>query len=203
MFLFVGIKNTDHIVINGFINSGGQKMSKSLGNVISPYDIVNEYGTDALRYYVARELSPFEDSDMTMEKFKESYNANLANGLGNLVSRIMKMASDNLKEPVVIAEREDMSEYFSHYENFEINKAADYIWNEISEMDKFIQENQPFKVIKDESTKAQGERMIQDLVVRLYSVARMLNPILPETSTKIKELIKENKVPEKPLFERK
>jgi len=203
MLMSAGIKNTDYIVIDGFINSRGQKMSKSLGNVISPYDIVNEYGTDALRYYVARELSPFEDSDMTMEKFKESYNANLANGLGNLVSRIMKMASDNLKEPVVIAEREDMSEYFSHYENFEINKAADYIWNEISEMDKFIQENQPFKVIKDESTKAQGERMIQDLVVRLYSVARMLNPILPETSTKIKELIKENKVPEKPLFERK
>jgi methionyl-tRNA synthetase len=98
MLLSAGLPPTSTIVINGFINSGGQKMSKSLGNVISPYDVVNEYGTDALRYYVCRELSAFEDSDMTMEKFKESYNANLANGLGNLVSRIMKMAQDNIEK---------------------------------------------------------------------------------------------------------
>ena len=203
MLLSAGLPNTHTIVINGFINSGGQKMSKSLGNVISPYDIVNEYGTDTLRYYVARELSPFEDSDMTMEKFKEAYNANLANGLGNLVSRIMKMAADNLEKPVEIEEWEDMSEYFSHFENLEINKAADYIWSEIGRMDLFIQENQPFKLVKEERTKAQGVRMIEELVRRLYTVARMLNPILPETSAKIKELIKENKTPEKPLFARK
>jgi len=92
MLASAGLPQSHTIVIDGFINSGGQKMSKSLGNVISPFDIVNEYGTDALRYYVARELSTFEDSDVTMEKFKESYNANLANGIGNLTSRIMKMA---------------------------------------------------------------------------------------------------------------
>ena len=84
------------IVIHGFITSGGQKMSKSLGNVIDPFAIVSEYGTDALRYYLARHIHPFEDSDFTMEKFKEVYNANLANGLGNLVSRIMKMGQEYL-----------------------------------------------------------------------------------------------------------
>src|SRR3989338_5878225 len=67
-------------------------MSKSIGNVLNPEDFISEYGVEALRYYLAREVSPTEDWDLTREKFKEVYNANLANGLGNLVSRICKMA---------------------------------------------------------------------------------------------------------------
>jgi methionyl-tRNA synthetase len=94
-----------------------------------------------------------------------------------------------------------MSAYFSNFEIFEINKASDFVWEKIGEMDKFIQENQPFKLVKE--NKEAGQKMISDLVVQLYSVARMLNPLLPETSTKIKTLIKENKTPEVPLFARK
>lgn len=202
MLMSAGLPPTRNIVINGFINSGGRKMSKSLGNVISPYDIVNEYGTDALRYYVARELSAFDDSDMTMEKFKDSYNANLANGLGNLVSRIMRMAKDNLDSRIQNLESNKIpQEFYDYLEKFEINKATDFIWKEIGYMDKYIQENQPFKVIKE--NKAKGKEMISSLVVRLYSVAIMLNPILPEISSKIKSLVKENKTPDKPLFVRK
>lgn len=201
MLLAAGLKQSHNIVINGFITSGGQKMSKSLGNVIDPNAVVSEYGKDALRYYVAREISLFEDSDVTLDKIKESYNANLANGLGNLVSRIMKMASDNLDAPVSVPEFEDMTEYFNLLNDFQINKAADYVWVKIGEMDLFIQNNQPFKVVKTD--KEAGKKMIEDLVVKLYSIAEMLSPILPETSEKIKELIKANKSPEKPLFLRK
>ena len=201
MLLSAGLTPTCNIVIDGFINSGGQKMSKSLGNVISPYDVVQEYGTDALRYYVARELSTFEDSDMTMEKFKESYNANLANGIGNLTSRIMKMAADNLEGPAAVNESEKFEEYFSYLENFEIGKAANYVWEKIGELDRFIQENQPFKVVKTDPE--QGKKMIRNLVARLYSVAEMLGPLMPETAEKIIKLIKENKTPEAPLFARK
>ncbi len=201
MLLSAGLPPTHHIVIDGFINSGGQKMSKSLGNVISPYDVVSEYGTDALRYYLLREISSFEDGDMTMEKFKEAYNANLANGLGNLVSRIMKMSQDNLEGPVKVPEFENMEEYFSIIETFDLKKASDFVWNKIGEMDLFIQQNQPFKLVKTDKEK--GREMISDLVVKLYSIARMLNPLLPETSSKIKSLIKENKTPGTPLFARK
>jgi len=176
-------------------------MSKSLGNTVDPYEVVKEYGAEALRYFVCAEVSMFEDSPVSMELIKQTYNAKLANGLGNLVSRIMKMAQDNLDGPVEIPEWEDMSKYFSYLEKFEINKTCEYIWSEISEMDKFIQENQPFKVVKTDKEK--GQKMISDLVIRLYSVARMLNPILPETSAKIKELIKQNKTPERSLFARK
>ena len=202
MLKSAGLTPSKQIVIDGFITGdGGIKMSKSLGNSVNPYDIVAEYGADALRYFMAREIPPFEDGTFTMEKFKDAYNANLANGIGNLTSRVMKMAEANLSGPVTISEFEDMSKYFSILDQFEIIKACDFVWNEISAMDRFIQENQPFKVVKIEKEK--GQKMITELVVRLYSVARMLNPILPETSYKIKELIKSNKSPEVPLFLRK
>ena len=201
MLLSAGLPLPKKILVHGFITSGGKKMSKTIGNVIDPNSLIQEYGAEAVRYHLARHFSPFEDGDVTLESFKEIYNANLANGLGNLVSRIMKMASDNLSGPVQIPEFEDMSAYFAYLEKFEINKAADFIWNEISQMDLFIQENQPFKLVKTDLEA--GKKMIGELVVRLYSVARMLNPIMPETSAQIKELIKANKTPEKPLFARK
>jgi methionyl-tRNA synthetase len=201
MLMSVGLPASKQIIIHGFINSGGQKMSKSLGNVIDPYKVVEEYGVDALRYYLAREVSPFEDSDFTMEKFKESYNANLANGIGNLTSRIMKMAETNLTEPVTIPEMTIPQNWKDALEKFEINKAADIVWAEISALDAMIQETQPFKLVKTDKEK--GSAIIQELLVRLYTVARMLNPILPETSAAIKALVKSNKVPEKPLFLRK
>lgn len=202
MLMAAGLPNSHTIVVNGFITgAGGIKMSKSIGNVASPYDIVKEYGTDALRLFLLKEISIFEDSPFTIERFKESYNANLANGLGNLVSRIMKMAEDNLSAPVEIPESEDMSEFFDHLEKFDIKQSVDYIWNEIGELDKFIQETEPYKVVKVDEEK--GKELISKMVLRLYTIARMLNPILPETSITLKRLIKENKKPEQPLFLRK
>ncbi|MFZ2523555.1 MAG: methionine--tRNA ligase [Minisyncoccia bacterium] len=202
MLMSVGVENSDKIVINGFITAdGGVKMSKTIGNVINPKDIVSEYGTDALRFFLLKEVSNFEDSPFTMERFKASYNSGLANGLGNLVSRIMKMSQDNLDGPVSIPEWEDMSEYFGYLNNFEINKATELVWKKISEMDTFIQDNQPFKVVKTD--KALGQKMISDLVLKLNTVRRMLTSILPETAVKIKELIKTNRSPEIPLFARK
>lgn len=150
---------------------------------------------------MAREIMPFEDGVFTKERFKDAYNANLANGLGNLVSRIMKMAKDNIDRPVVVSDPEDFLKYLSFFDTYEINKATDYIWAEIGSMDLFIQNNQPFKLVKTDKTA--GQKMISSLVVRLYSVARMLNPIMPETSSKIKELIIKNQTPETPLFIRK
>ena len=92
MLMASGLPCSSQVIINGFITGdGGIKMSKSIGNVINPYDVVAEYGTDALRYFVLRELSSFEDSPFTMERFREAYNSGLANGIGNLTSRLMNM----------------------------------------------------------------------------------------------------------------
>jgi methionyl-tRNA synthetase len=201
MLMSAQIKNTDKVVYHGFINSGGQKMSKSLGNVINPFDLVKEYGGEAVRYFLLRHVHPFEDSDVTLDKIKEIYNANLANGLGNLTSRILTLSEKYLDKCPEIPEKSDFSEYFGFFEQFDIKQAADYVWNEIGELDKFIQETEPFKVVKVDEKK--GKELITDMVLRLYRIARMLNPIMPETNVVLKKLIKENKKPDQPLFLRK
>ena len=176
-------------------------MSKSQGNVVDPLEIVREYNTDALRFYLARHIHPFEDSDFTMEKFKEAYNADLANGLGNLVSRIMKLAETYLEKAPEIPEHSIPQNWKDTLEKYDIKKAADIVWEEIGKMDAEIQTSKPFEVVKKDKEK--GVEIIEQLVVRLYTVARMLNPILPETMQKIKDLIKSNKMPVEPLFPRR
>jgi methionyl-tRNA synthetase len=202
MLMSVGLTNTREIVIDGFLTGdGGIKMSKSLGNVINPVDVVKEYGTDALRYYLLREASPFEDSPFTMDKFKEAYNAHLANGLGNLVSRVMKMVETN---NIVLDEKGaqalDEKKHTDLYSKYEINKVCEDIWSRIQETDKFIQDNQPFKTIKTDIEK--GKKQISFLFASVYHIAKSLEPILPETSRKISEAIKAGKI-ETPLFSRK
>lgn len=202
MLMAAGLPPSKQIVINGFITGeGGIKMSKSLGNTVSPLDIIGGYGTEALRYYVARELAPFEDSPFTMEKFKEAYNAGLANGVGNLTSRIMKMAADNLDGPVEVPPDTIPDEFKTAIENYNIQAACNVIWKHIAEADGIIQSKAPFKLIKTD--KDAGVAIIKDLCVRLYTIGRMLDPIMPKTSETIKSLVEMNKMPAGPLFIRK
>lgn len=202
MLMAADLPCSHQIIINGFITGeGGIKMSKSIGNVINPYDIVRDYSTDALRYFVLRELSAFEDSPFTMERFKESYNSGLANGIGNLASRILTLSEKYLPGCPIIPENSIPQEYFKLYDEYDLKKVTDYIWDEITELDKFIQETEPFKVVKVDEDK--GKELIIIMILRLYTIARMLNPILPQTSVTLKKLIKENKKPETPLFARK
>lgn len=202
MLMAAGLPNSHQIVINGFFTGeGGLKMSKSIGNVVNPYDVVREYGVDALRYYVLAEVSMFEDSPVSIDLIKAAYNAKLANGLGNLTSRIMKMASSYLDHAPEISEATIPHMYFDHLHQFEIGKAVGMIWEEITALDMLIQDKQPFKLIKTDAEA--GKLIVAELAIRLYTVGRMLNPILPETSKAIKELVKANKMPEAPLFLRK
>ncbi|MFA6338498.1 MAG: methionine--tRNA ligase [Candidatus Paceibacterota bacterium] len=198
-----GLELPKKIFVHGMITSGGRKMSKTLGNVIDPYELMNEYGAESMRYFLAREISTTEDGDMTKESFKDAYNANLANGLGNLVSRIMKMAETNLDAPVLIEEAKIYPKisYSSRFDMFDIQKAIDDVWEYIKSIDSDIQIGKPFKLVKEDKQK--GKEMIEQFVKELYIVAQGLEPFMPKTSLEIKRLIKENKSPEQPLFLRK
>ncbi len=197
MLLSAGLPNSHQIVIDGFINSLGQKMSKSLGNVVYPKEIVDEYGKDALRYFVCRELSTFEDSDFTKERFNEAYNANLANGLGNLTSRIMKMAESHIDPVTVKPSLLDLDKFLDQYE---VGHAINNIWAQIAGLDEKIQKTEPFKLIKTKQEIAKG--IIKELVIELANIGYSLSVFMPETSAKIFSAIKENKLRE-PLFPRK
>jgi methionyl-tRNA synthetase len=200
MLMSAGLPLPKALLVHGFITSGGHKMSKSLGNVIDPLELIQDYGSEAVRYYFAREISPFEDGDITKEKFKESYNAHLANGIGNLVSRIMKMAETHLDGPVEVTTAV-LPEYTDYMNRFDVHKASDVVWSEIRALDQYIQDNQPFKVVKTDQVS--GKQMITELVTRLSRIAYMLEPILPHTASRIHTCITKNKVPETPLFARK
>lgn len=202
MLIAAGLPPTHTVVVNGFVTGdGGVKMSKSLGNVVNPVDVVNEYSTEALRYFVAREIGSFEDSPFTMERFKSAYNTHLANGLGNLVSRVMKMATTHLDMPISLPTDAVPVDYKKALDSFDIHAAANIAWKHVTEADQLIQERAPFKLVKTD--KVAAVEIIRDLCVRLYSIASMLAPILPKTSETIQTLVRENKMPAAPLFLRK
>ena len=201
MLMSVDLPSSKQIVIHGFVTIDGAKMSKSIGNVVGPKELVEEYGIDALRYYLARHINPFEDSDFTIEKFKDAYNANLANGIGNLTARVMKLAETHLDAPVECDDQGfDKGSPLMNLDSYNIQKVMDEIWEHIGHVDILIQKEEPFKVVKEDKEK--GVELIKILVTKLSTIAKDLEPILPETSKKIKNAVKQNKMPE-PLFIRK
>jgi methionyl-tRNA synthetase len=197
MLLSAQLPNSTQVFVGGFINSGGQKMSKSLGNVISPYELTERYGTEATRYLLLRHVHPFEDTDITWERLDEWYTANLVNGLGNLTARIMKMAETHLEGPVATIEKTTLD--VTALEHFQFQTVLDGIWNAIGQMDEYITENEPFKVVKTD--KPQAQAMIAKLAHDLYEVAEALVPFMPQTAEIILGAVKENKKPEN-LFAR-
>jgi methionyl-tRNA synthetase len=174
MLMSADIKNTEQIFYHGFINSGGQKMSKSLGNVISPKELVEKYGTEATRYLLLRHVHPTEDTDVTWERLDEWYNAGLANGLGNLVSRITNMVEKYKITQVIINPKA------TGPEGFELSKYMDDIWLEIQNLDKKIQDQEPYKVFKIDQDKA--KTIVIELFTELSHIAKRLTPVMPVTS---------------------
>ena len=163
-------------------------MSKSLGNVVDPFWLVEKYGTDAVRYFLLREFSPTEDGDFTLKKFNTRYNADLANGLGNFTARVSALKNQFSEfQPLKIDKdidkkiKEVKKEVAQKLEEFKFNESLTTIWDLIAFGDKYINQTQSWKV-SDAKLKNQ---IISNLVAILDSVADILRPFLPETSAKI------------------
>ena len=196
MLYAAGLPFSRHIVVNGFVTAdGGMKMSKSLGNVIAPSQVVEKYGRDALRYFLLREVMPFEDSPVTWERFDEAYHAHLANGLGNCVSRVLKMAVSYDAFPEGDREVRDIT-----YPRFDYKKALDEVWTRIGECDARIQSEEPYKVFKTDPERARKE--VRELVSRIYEIGKNIQPFLPDTSEKIISSIIHKTTLEQSLFPR-
>ncbi len=207
MLMSAGIKNTDTVFYHGFITSGGKKMSKSLGNVINPSELVERYGTEATRYILLRHIHPTDDSDLTWEKMDEIYTANLVNGLGNLVARIMKMAQDYLDKPIDIDHRVQENKDVIYAElytkpiiNFDFLKTMDIIWLNIQEVDQIITDTEPFKLFRN-GKEREAQLVVISLIESLSLISERLIPFMPQTAKIIKQAIKQNKKPDN-LFKR-
>lgn len=195
MLMAAGLATSKQIIIHGFINSGGQKMSKSLGNVADPFSIIDnliakglskEQATEALRFYLLHDIPTFEDGDYTWEKFLECYNAFLANGIGNLTSRILKMAVSN--NVSLIASNKSYQSYKA-FDEFKLNDAVHQLWQKITACDVYIQQNEPFKKIKVDAEA--GKKDIEYLLEQLSEIAISLQPFLPYTAEQILKTLSE------------
>lgn len=179
ILLSANLKLPKKLFVHEYITVNGQKMSKTLGNVYDPTLAIEKVGAEALRYYCLAKISPFLDGDFSEEKLIESYNSDLANGLGNLVSRVAKLCEqNNLQAPDKPTEFDPkMTKYL---DQFKFNEALTHIWGEIAEADKKVNEEKPWEL--------SGERLEQvllDLVKRIQHISFNLQPFLPETAEKI------------------
>lgn len=213
MLIAAGLPNSKHIIIDGFITSGGQKMSKSLGNVISPFDVIDmfkevtDYPEEVLRFTLLHDISSFEDGDLTIEGIKTSYQSYLQNGIGNLTNRIMKMAISygvNLGSKDSFSYNESQDKIWQQFDKslseFDTFTAIKMTMLAIKHLDTYIQQEEPFKVFKADQEKA--KKIVQICLEDLFIIAERLGYFMPQTSAKILECISEHKMPEKALFNR-
>lgn len=193
MLMSVGLPNSQRIYVNGFIISGGQKMSKSIGNVISPFEMVERYGADATRYLLLSMGSFGEDTDVTWERMDEKYNADLANGVGNLTSRIVTLYKKvdysfdfekGKREP--FADNKKLGELLNEG-SLELELSA--IMEQVRKLDKTVEEQKPWELLK--SDEEAFRESIEGLARGVYYIASRLTPFMPEISEKIKKALGE------------
>jgi len=184
------------LLVHEYFTVNGQKMSKTLGNVYDPIPLVEKYGADSLRYFCLAKISPFQDGDFSEDKFIEAFNADLANGLGNLVSRVAKLCEKiNLNSPKLPEEFDPKMTVF--LEEFKFNEALSHIWSEITVANKIVNLEKPWEL--------EGEKLkevLEDLVKKIQHIGFNLQPFLPETSAKILKQFSGEVKSDEPLFPR-
>lgn len=183
--------------VHGYVTVNGQKISKTLGNVIDPFDLVKKFGIDPVRYYLLREIPAWSDGDFSQTRFTELYNGELANGLGNLVARVARLASDtnlSLPEKKNYAFKKEVAVYIK---NYRFDQAIMSIWDDVTTLDRRINAEKPWEL-----EGAALKKAISPIAVEVREIAFNLSPFLPETSAKIIEQFTGKVAAEKPLFPR-
>jgi len=201
------------LYIHGFITADGQKMSKTLGNVINPFDLVKKYGVDVARYFLLREIPSGDDGDFSYEKLERRYNADLANTYGNLVSRTLALIDNNLNGELIYEEdivdkeikgkiNELVSKYHDQVGNFMLHDAAGSAFAILDIANAYIDEKKPWTLVKEDEA---AFLAVMTTVTKLTLTASwLLNPFIPETTEKVFNLFgADDKLPPEGLDERK
>lgn len=202
--LSAGLQLPKKLFVHGYYTVNAQKMSKTLGNVYDPVPLLDKHGADPLRYYCLAKTPPFTDGDFSQEKFIEAYNSDLANGLGNTVSRVVGLIAKycNGKVPEIETNADDhplrVDEKIHNWKkvwkdidtftpNFQFDQALKSIWTFLKEADKYVEENKPWILAKQDQKKLNW--VLYGLADGLHQVAWQIYPFLPETSQKIAKIL--------------
>lgn len=199
--LAAGVELPKQILVHGFFTVEGRKMSKTVGNIVNPLEIISRYGAEPLRYFLLRRGALFSDADFSLRELEKIYDTDLANGLGNLVARVARLCErvDSLFTASVLRFTDArFAPCHRALENFRFDEALAFIWEKVGAVDKFIDEKKPWELEKEELG-----RTLTFPVGEIREIAVLLEPFLPEISRRIKGQFAGPKIKfEKPLFPR-
>ncbi|MFA5184639.1 MAG: methionine--tRNA ligase [Patescibacteria group bacterium] len=205
MLLSAGLPNSRQILVFGFLTANGQKISKSLGNTVDPYELADKYGSDAVRYYLLAEIPPYDDGDYSEDKFRERYNADLANGLGNLAARVSNLLEKNaiptelkidLSDAAIVESVKNLEAKMADYR---FNEALQVIWEKIKGSDEILSRTAPWKM----SDRAAVAQVLAPLSQTILNLAYLLEPFLPLSARRIQAQFSAPQVRKgEPLFPR-
>jgi len=205
ILLSLGVALPKKLYVHGFITVDGKKMSKTLGNVIAPKDIIKKYGVDAFRYYFLRHMPSYSDGDFSQELFDNAYNNELANELGNAVQRTLAMITkyqDGMIGDIPGAEH-DQARYHEAIAKCQFDRALDEVWEQVRGLNQYIDQEKPWEVAKTGDDDHLREVLAYQ-VSNILEIADLLEPFLPTTVTNIRHIFSEGliRAPKTTLFPR-
>jgi methionyl-tRNA synthetase len=192
------IELPEHVFVHGYLLMDGEKMSKSLGNVLDPFAVIDRFGSDALRFYLLREVPFGQDGSVSTASFEQRYESELANELGNLASRSIAMlgryregvVSAGEVDPILRADFDGLGERVAaHLDRAELTLALDEIWQRVRRLNRYVEEQAPWQLAKDESRAADLDRVLRTLLEGLRSVTVLLWPYLPTSAERLLEAL--------------
>ena len=204
MLLGLGLPLPKKLLVHGFVNVNGAKISKTVGNTVDPNEIIDTYGVDAFRYFFARHIPTQDDGDFTWEKFENAYNNELGNDLGNLVQRVASMVTRY--QSGVLGElnrgEHDIQLYRDGMDSLNYDKALDEVWVSIRAANKYLEHVKPWDVAKKKDEDPEAAEHLSEILLdtagTIMQVADILFPFMPETAKKIHAIFSEGIVHEQP-----
>ena len=191
-----------HLNVHGFWSSGGQKMSKSLGNVVAPLEMRDRYGMDGLRYFLLRDMAFGQDADFTEDAMITRINADLANGIGNLASRTLAMTkkyfgsrvqsiepAEEIDRELVAAFATARKELDAHIEVLAFHRGLEALWRGIDAANKYVVETAPFKLAKDETQSARVGAILHNCLESIRVAGQLMAPFMPESAERLREAL--------------
>lgn len=195
MLLALGLPLPQTLYVHGFITVDDKKMSKTLGNVIPPHEIISRYGVDPFRYFFLRHIPSSDDGDFSWEKLDAAYNNELANELGNGVQRTVAMIQKYQQGLIgeIPPSKHDLAQYEKAVEDCKFDRALDEVWEQVRGLNQYIDEEKPWAVAK-----AGDEEHLREVLAYqascLLEIADLLEPFMPETAVKIRHVFEEGVV---------